>query len=132
MLSYFPNRVFRSCPAIADIARVLALRWRAILAFLDIGTGKMQWIFGKIILAAFFRDTVSFCKGIYTGSNAAIATSSSLAINHNLRRKRNIWPSAIASDVDSISNGTSTALGPATPTISRNMLILGPGKIVHS
>jgi hypothetical protein len=132
VLSHFPDRITRSSPAVSNISWLLSLGVSAVLTLLNIGTAEVIGVLSQIVLTTFFRNTVVFSVLIDTSRVSSVATSSSLAVDDHLRRKRDIRPSSVSGNVDSVSNRTGGALSPARATVCRDMLILGPREIVDS
>lgn len=57
---------------------------------------------------------------------SSVAASSGFAVNNNLRGEGHIRPSSVSDNVDSVSDGAGSALGPAAAAVNWNVLILGP------
>jgi hypothetical protein len=69
---------------------------------LDIAAAEYGRVFGFVCLAGLFRDTVVLAEVVDAPWVSAIAASSCIAVDHNLRRKVHIGPHSVSDDVDSI------------------------------
>lgn len=104
-----------------------------IFTSLYIWASCILWVFWYIRLASFLRNTcrdVSVMVQTYWVSTWA--WSSHFTINKVLRRQKNIRPSAVTSNINSIREGTCSSHCPTTSTILWNMLIPCNGHIVDS
>jgi hypothetical protein len=132
MLINFPNCVFWLSPTITFITWFLA-RWRCtILTSLYIRAGKVIRIFSYISLTGFFWDTIFISICINLSRISSVTWSTGLTINNYLWRKSHVWPNSFSNNINSISKWTSRAVSPAGTTISRDMLISWPWKIINT
>ncbi len=75
---------------------------------------------------------MAFSETIDTTCIASFTTSSCTTVKNSLHTQSNFGEAIIPHDVNTISKCRRRSLSPAASTVNRYMLILRPGKIVHT
>ena len=132
MLGDFPDGVFGCGPTVAFVSGFLSFGVGAVLAFLDGGAGEVVWVFGEVVLAVFFGDTVGFGEGVDSSGVAAVAAASGLAVDDDLGGEGDVGPGSVSGDVYSVGEGAGGALSPAGAAVGGDVLVFAPGEVVDT
>lgn len=99
---------------------------------MDIGATELIGVLGQVSLAGLFWDTVPVGIDVHFSGVAAVAGSSSLAVDNDLGGKVELRPSVVSGDVDPVSDGAGGSVSPARAAVDGDVLVAAPRKIVSS
>jgi len=133
ILFRFPYAITWWWPTISVISRFFTLRCSAVLTFLNGRTIEMFRICSMIVLTILLGYPLFHSEMVNLDSFSSLLTvTSSMAVYYSLDWKSYIRKYSIAGYVYSVSHGACGGLSPATPAISRSVLVCVLGEVVYS
>lgn len=109
-----------------------ARRTHAVLAVELAAAGRVSRVGSQVGLAGVVRDAFLECEFVHVRRLAAVAAVvRAEAVHDHLGREGPVLQ-VVGQDVGAVREGRGGALRPARPAVLRDVLLFGPGQLVHS